>query len=115
MLRTQEEILAELDSTLDQLMQNASVVCEEELHVLDSIELSSLHKTQESLLAKFSHTQEELPKTTSTRKYENLHDKVKRMNKLNSSFMEALEKQLLPRIGRNRKKSKKRQFAKSKL
>jgi len=115
MRRTQEEILAELDSTLDQLMQNASIVCEKELHVLDAIEISSLHKTQESLLARFSHTQEELPETTSKKKYENLHNKVRKMNELNSSFMVALEKQLLPRIGRNRRRSKKRQFAECKL
>ncbi len=111
MLRTQEEILAELDATLDQLMQNASVVCESELHVLDSLELGSLHKTQESLLARFAHTQEELPCVASKR-YEELHNKIKRMSELNSHFMQAIEKQLLPRIGRNRRKSKVRQFAK---
>jgi hypothetical protein len=115
MLRTQKEILAELDRTLDQLMQNASIVSAEELHVLDALELNSLQKTQESLLARFSHTQEELSEVKSQRKYENLHNKVRKMNELNSSFMSALEKQLLPRIGRNRRRSKKRQFAECKL
>jgi hypothetical protein len=114
MFRTQEEILAELDATLDQLMHNASVVCESELHVLDSLELGSLHKTQESLLARFVHTQEELPE----KKYEALHKKIERMNELNSHFMQAIQKQLLPklpRIGRNRRKSKVRQCAKRSL
>ncbi len=113
MLRTPENILAELDSTLDQLMQNASVVCKEDLHILDSLELNSLHKTQESLLAKFAHTQEELTMKPSQKKYEDLHKKINKMNEINSSFMQAIEKNLLPRIGRNRRKSKLRQFAKS--
>jgi len=111
MFRTQEEILAELDATLDQLMHNASVVCESELHVLDSLELGSLHKTQESLLARFAHMQEELPE----KRYEELHKKIERMNELNSHFMQAIQKQLLPRIGRNRRKSKVRQCAKRSL
>ena len=115
MLESQEEILAELDRTLDQLMENASVVSEEKLHMLDAIEISSLHKTQQSLLARFSHTQESLSALQDQARYENLHRKVKRMNELNTSFMQALEKQLLPRIGRNRRRSKEREFAKSLL
>ena len=45
MPRTQEELLADLDATLDQLIQNAEVVCESDLCVLDSLELDSLQKT----------------------------------------------------------------------
>jgi len=115
MLRNQEEILAELDSTLDQLIQNASVVCESDFCVLDSIELNSMQKTQESLLARFAHTQENLASNTSQKRYAELHSKLKRLNELNASFMQSLEKQLKPRIGRNRKKSKLREFAKSRL
>lgn len=115
MLRNQEEILAELDSTLDQLIQNASVVCESDLCVLDSIEISSMQKTQESLMARFAHTQEKLSGSTSQRRYEELHSKLRRLNELNSSFMQSLEKNLKPRIGRNRRKSKVREFAERRL
>ena len=115
MLHSQEKILAELEATLDQLIQNASIVCENDLPILDSLELNSLYKTQESLLARFSHIQEEFQAKIPSKRYEELHNKVNQLNRLNSSFMQTLEKELCPRIGRNRKKSKLRQFAKCSL
>lgn len=115
MSKAQEKILAELDATLDQLIQNASVVCESNFQVLDTLELNSMYKTQESLLARFAHTQEELPENTSSKRYEQLHQKVEKLNQLNARFMQQLERTLCPRIGRNRKRSKLRELAKCRL
>ncbi|MBX9923985.1 MAG: hypothetical protein K2Y01_07730 [Rhabdochlamydiaceae bacterium] len=112
MLRSQEEILADLDSTLDQLIQNAEVVCESDLCVLDSLEIDSMQKTQESLLARFAHTQEEISPQAQGKRYDELHKKLERLGELQQNFMNSLAKSLRPRIGRNRKKSKLRQFAK---
>lgn len=115
MLRSQEELLADLDSTLDQLIQNAEVVCDSDLCVLDSLDIDSMHKTQESLLARFTHTQEEISPQLQAKKYEELHLKLKKLGELQQSFMSSLAKSIRPRIGRNRKKSKVRQLAKSRI
>jgi hypothetical protein len=115
MLRSQEELLADLDSTLDQLIQNAECVCESDLCVLDSLEIDSMQKTQESLLARFTHTQEVVSPRLQDEKYEELHKKLKKLGELQQNFMNSLAKSLRPRIGRNRKKSKVRQFAKSRV
>lgn len=115
MPHSQEELLADLDSTLDQLILNAETVCESNLCVLDSLEIDSLQKTQESLLARFVHTQEELTPHAQEKRYDELHKKLEKLEELQKSFMSSLAKTLRPRIGRNRKKSKQRQFAKSRV
>lgn len=115
MNRKQEEILAELDATLDQLILNASIIEKSNLYVLEAIEVDSLQKTQESLMARFSHTQEHLDEKTSLKKREKLQEKLAQFGLLNANLIESLSKQITPRIGRNRKKSKVRQFANSNL
>ncbi len=115
MLHIEEEILADLEATLDQLIENASVISESTLQVLDSFELNSLYKTQESLLARFAHIQEDIPQKALIKRYEQLHKKVEKINKLNERLMQSLEKKLSPRIGRNRRASKMRKLAKCTL
>ena len=111
MLRKQEELLAELDATLDQLIQNASVFNESDLYVLELIEIDSLHKTQESLLARFAHTQERLSPKAETEKCEKIQEKLLKFGHLNANLIDSFSKQFRPRIGRNRRKSKLSQFA----
>ena len=51
MIKSGEEILADIDATLDQLILNAQVAHQTTLYVLSENEQESYHKTQESLLA----------------------------------------------------------------
>ncbi len=115
MPNTKEELLADLDSTLDQLIKNAEVLCDSDLCTLDSLEIDSIQRTQESLLARFVHTQEELSPRTQSKRYDDLHKKLEKLGELQQNFMNSLAQSLRPRIGRNRKKSKARQFAKSRV
>jgi|SRR5579872_4980208 len=55
MLHSEETILAEIDATLDQLIQNAVSVRGISLHSLHTNEVDALRKTQESLLARLVH------------------------------------------------------------
>ena len=50
-----EEILFEIDSTLDQLICNAEAIQEINLNELSQTELEAFQKTQESLLQHFLH------------------------------------------------------------
>jgi hypothetical protein len=52
MIRSGEEILADIDTTLDQLIQNAEVI---RYDYLCENEIEALQKTQESLLARLIH------------------------------------------------------------
>jgi hypothetical protein len=111
MLRKQEELLAELDATLDQLIQNASVFSESDLRLLEPVEINSLHKTQESLLARFASTQERMKESSKEKSYEKIQEKLEQLGRLNASLINSFSKQFQPRVGRNRKRSKFGQFA----
>lgn len=52
MIRSSEEILIDIDQTLDQLIINAKIIQKIELDQLQISELEALQKTQESLLAR---------------------------------------------------------------
>ncbi len=55
-----EEILSEIDNTLDSLIKNAAVLSYVEEDDLSSLEKDSFQKTQESLLARLIHMDEML-------------------------------------------------------
>lgn len=52
MIRSGKEILADIDATLDQLIQNAEAVRNVSVKILSEQEVGALKKTQESLLAR---------------------------------------------------------------
>jgi len=52
-----EEILADLDKTLDQLIENANVINQISLNALFQDEMDALQKTQESLLSRLINMQ----------------------------------------------------------
>lgn len=122
MFRSKEEILAELDSTLDQLLVNVETVNNVSPTDLSEIELQAIHKTQESLLARFMHTSD-LLKETESKKLElnkkselfQLKEKLRKFGELNTSFIESVSSELSeagplpkkkPRIGKNRRRLK---------
>src|SRR5690349_10674856 len=55
-----EEILMEIDATLDRLIQNAEAITGAELEGLSIIELEAFQKTQESLIQHLLHTDQRL-------------------------------------------------------
>ncbi|MBS0627196.1 MAG: hypothetical protein JSS09_03175 [Verrucomicrobia bacterium] len=112
----EKELLEEINETLDQLIQNATI--------LQSCDLSSyqteallLQKMQDSLIAKFMHTQEYM---TGVNLEEKLLEKIQNLRKLSPNLLQNFSKELTknpsfiglrPRIGRNRKRSKIKEFA----
>ncbi len=116
MLHYQEDILLELGTTLDQLIENAGLLKQKNLRVLSDREIDLLHKTQESLVAKFFHTKEHLISKAKERS-KNIDEKIKLLQDLNIPLLEGFSEKLrksptigLARIGRNRKRSKSSEF-----
>jgi len=50
-----EEVLIEIDTTLDQLIRNAELIQDVELEALSEMEVTAFQKTQESLLQHLLH------------------------------------------------------------
>ncbi len=115
MFQSEKDLLTEIENTLDQLIQNAKILkaCD---RVLCQAEALLLQKTQESLIAKFMHTQEYAEGIEPT---EELLEKIRNLHSLSPCLMQSFSKELTknpslgsrPRIGRNRKKLKVREFA----
>ncbi len=55
-----EEILMEIDTTLDRLIQNAEAALSAEIGELSLTEIEAFQKTQESLIQHLLHTDERL-------------------------------------------------------
>lgn len=55
-----EEILIEIDATLDQLIRNAEIIQKVNLEELSETEIEAFQKTQESLLHRFLHLDQHL-------------------------------------------------------
>lgn|GEM_PF-3440005 len=113
MFCSEEELLIEIDCTLDQLIQNAKTLSSCDRKNCQT-EISLLQKTQESLVAKFMHTQEYLEFPCSKRKERHLKllEKIRTLHSLTPKILEDFSKQLQknphlgvrPRVGRTRKK-----------
>ena len=122
MLRSKEEILAELDSTLNQLLLNIEAVSNVSLSDLSETEMQAMHKTQESLLARFMHMNDLIKESErkklqekKTSELTQLQEKLKKFSDLNTSFIQSVSSELSstapmpckkPRIGKNRRRLK---------
>ncbi len=112
MIKTHEEILADIDKTLDQLINNSSVFNQMPINSLFTTEIDALQKTQESLLARLVHMQDLLKKNkTQPHRFAKMEKKILRLGKLNGKMihhfaqgLEKMQRPRAPRIGRNRKK-----------
>ena len=116
MFKSNDEILAELHETINQLLLNVQTAKEVSVTDLSETEIEALHKTQESLLARFSHMNE-LIKESDRKKWEDknryevdqLDEKCKKFSLLNKTFIESIccsqaVRRKKPRIGKNRKR-----------
>ncbi len=88
----EQEILIEIDSTLDQLICNAQAIENIHLSELSEIELSAFQNTQESLLNHLLHMDkllEEKRKNQKTTKCA-MKEKREKFTKLNSSYQKKI-------------------------
>lgn len=119
MIRTVEEILADIDGTLDRLIENADVIKDISLKTLFACEVEALQKTQESLLARLVHMQDLLKgqkKNEGSEKkdtFDSIEDKIVRFGKLNAQIIDRVAVRMRrtrrshqPRVRPHRRKDK---------
>lgn len=91
MIRSGEEILADIDGTLDQLIENADVLKRISLTTLYTSEVEALQKTQESLLARLVHMNDLLKGRKKPEEgqepLESIEKKILRFGKLNAQII----------------------------
>jgi hypothetical protein len=100
-----QEILGTIDSTLDQLIQNAEAMSSAEKDAFDSFELDAFKKTQESLLAKLLHIDQTLQENTQLlnasskqKPSYNIQEKLQYFQKLSSRFSSSKAKPFIRKI-----------------
>jgi hypothetical protein len=117
MVRSGEEILADIDGTLDQLIENADVLKRISLTPLYTSEVEALQKTQESLLARLIHMNDLLKSHKKSGEcqepFESIEKKVLRFGRLNAQIInhaaakiKRAKKSRQPRIRQHRRKVK---------
>lgn len=93
MIKTSEEILADIDATLDQLIENAAAIKCVSASALFQSEVDALQKTQESLLARLVHMNELLntrsqPSMEKDQEFQTIEQKIVRFGKLNAQMID---------------------------
>jgi hypothetical protein len=118
MFYSKNEILSELESTLNQLIRNIQTLNNVDISDISPYEMGAMNKTQESLLVKCLHISEQLKtkKTSvSPTKESNIQEKLHLFGQLNTDFLNKISNQKAdtgpmtrkkPRIGKNRKRLK---------
>jgi len=116
MKRSGEKILADIDRTLDRLIENANAV--QSVSHLEENELEAMQKMQESLFAHLLHMDNKLESQDKKRlqrknpsSISSLQQKLNRFSRLNNRLIQEVaarfkqldKKKKKPRIGRNRK------------
>ncbi len=94
------EIVQNIDTTLDQLIRNAEVLCNAELQKLSDTELDAFQKTQESLLQHLLQMDQILEKKKTQDKrlsIVQIREKRKRFDSLSSQYKKSLTETLLER------------------
>jgi hypothetical protein len=91
MIRSGEEILADIDDTLDHLIENADVIKKISINSLYTSEIEALQKTQESLLARLVHMNNLLKSQKKSEEGQksvcSIEEKILRFGKLNAQIM----------------------------
>lgn len=111
MKRSGEEILADIDATLDQLIQNADAISYVSVNSLCENEVEALQKTQESLLARLMHMDRLLDsdqKKTHMKKnpdsFSHIQQKITAFGRLNARLID----DVASKFGANKRKDKKK-------
>ena len=94
MLKSNQDILSEIDATLDQLIANAEALKNLPIQCEYQMEISAFQNTQESLLAHLMHMdallEEKKNKQISSSSFENLETKFSEFGKINASLLEKM-------------------------
>jgi hypothetical protein len=117
MVRSGEEILVDIDNTLDHLIENADVIKKISFSTLYTNEVEALQKTQESLLARLVHMNDLLKghkrAEEGEESFDSIEQKIVRFGKLNAQIIshaaakiKRLKKSRQPRIRSHSKKVK---------
>jgi hypothetical protein len=92
-----EEILSEIDGTLDQLIRNAEVIQKVDLKQLNETEIDAFQKTQESLLQHLMHMDQFLVTKRNSLKLQDkrsanfkIQEKLLRFEKMKNSYHKSL-------------------------
>src|ERR1041385_41028 len=98
MLKSGDSILADIDSTLDQLIRNADAMHQISDRRLFTSEVQAMHKTQESLLARLMHMHElyedekrELGEREQKMRLTSIEHKLAEFGRLNARMIRYLE------------------------
>ena len=108
MARSGEEILADIDNTLDQLIRYADIA--QTVAALSDLEVEALQKTQESLLARLIHMEGMLSKERKPVKLnsvQNVRQKIAHYSRLNARLIDGVADQFARRSQVRLKKRKK--------
>lgn len=96
------EILAAIDGTLDQLIQNAETMSKAPADTLSSVEREAFQKTQESLLAKLLHMDTRLQENSQQlrirRPSYNIQEKLQYFHRLDRKFSSAKMKPVIRKV-----------------
>lgn len=108
-----EEILLEIDGTLDQLIKNAEVIQKVDLKDLSEPEIDAFQKTQESLLQHLLHMDQFLVTKRNSLKLQDkrsasfkIQEKLLKFEKMKNSYHQSLAevKSKLPILSKRRNK-----------
>ncbi len=108
-----EDILLEIDGTLDQLIRNAEAIENVDLKNLSETEIDAFQKTQESLLQHLIHMDEFLVAKRNSLKLQDkrcasfkIQEKLLRFEKMKNSYHQSLSKaqRHLPILSKRRSK-----------
>ncbi len=96
------EILAAIDGTLDQLIQNAETMGKVSSETLSSVEKEAFQKTQESLLAKLLHMDTRLQENSQQlrirRPSYNIQEKLQYFHRLDRKFSSSRMKPVIRKV-----------------
>lgn len=122
MFGSEEEILADIDRTLDQLIKNALALRQIAEYEAFTADCAALHKMQHSLSGRVLHMQELLQMLghdkveDQTALHTTIQEKISHYKKLNNTMIDSIAKRFIvmeqnhpmkrkPRIGHNRRKA----------
>lgn len=93
MLRSKKDIIENIDSTLDQLIENSKILTDIADNPLYSTEYGALSKTQESLLAHLVNMDELLhqKETEGATEVEKVEEKIEQFTKDHSSILDSFK------------------------
>ena len=109
-MKNSEEIVANINAALDQLIENAKVVNPKTCHLLLESEIEALQKTQESLLAHILHMENhlELEKKSTIRLLQKsgIQKKLTKFGELNSRLVNSLSTNIQKNVKKNKSPKK---------